>query len=42
MDAFEMFQLFLNNFKSDVEYGDLNRTVNYSKKIKSLIVVLEN
>lgn len=35
MDAFEMFQLFINNFKSDVEYGDLNRTVNYSKKIKS-------
>ena len=35
MDAFEMFQLYLNNFKSDIEYGDLNRTVNYSKKIKS-------
>ena len=35
MEAFEMYQLFLNNFKSDVEYGDLNRTVNSTKKIKS-------
>jgi hypothetical protein len=35
MDAFEMYQLFLNNFKSDIEYGDLNRAVNTDKKIKS-------
>jgi hypothetical protein len=35
MEAFEMYQLFLNNFKSDIEYGDLNRTVNTTKKIKS-------
>lgn len=35
MEAFEMYQLFLNNFKGDIEYGDLNRTVNHSKKIKS-------
>jgi len=35
MEAFEMYQLFLNNFKSDIEYGDLNRTVNSTKKIKS-------